>query len=219
MKLMSEPAAKPTAQDIIRAIRDRGSDADTLRDAAHEACHALEFSVPEGEWDRDSIDNYAQSAIQKKGREARVFALRSEILARAVEQLVCRAVGAECPAVEACALVACKEALTIDRVMIDPQLFVVGVKNCMGSVEAKKMLDRVLALPAAPPRFSKNPAFRECDACGNRRRDVRAYGRDGNGDPDAPCLCGSCVEEGRDGNVWDRERQCYRPDVLDGVSA
>lgn len=215
--LMSEPAAKPTAQDIIRAVRDRGSDVEDLRDAAHEACHALEFSVPDGEWDRESIDSYCQAGILKNRRNARSFALRSEIFARAVEQVVCADLGAKCPPVEMCAMTACKEAIAVDRVHYDLPLFILGVKEAMKSKEVRVMADRVIALSRTEAKHSDNLSLPQCDACGNRRRDVRAYGRDGNGDPDAPCLCGSCVEEGRDGNVWDRERQCYRPDVLDGV--
>jgi len=32
----------------------------------------------------------------------------------------------------------------------------------------------------------------ECDECGKYRKDVKAVGRDANGDPDAPSLCYLC---------------------------
>lgn len=40
---------------------------------------------------------------------------------------------------------------------------------------------------------------RECDGCGKERRDVRACGKDANGDPDAPALCFICRKENEKG--------------------
>lgn len=34
-----------------------------------------------------------------------------------------------------------------------------------------------------------------CDGCGKERRDVKAMGKDANGDPDAPDLCFICRKE------------------------
>jgi hypothetical protein len=41
-----------------------------------------------------------------------------------------------------------------------------------------------------------------CDGCGKERRDVRACGRDSNGDPDAPALCFLCRVEGQRNRVY-----------------
>lgn len=43
-----------------------------------------------------------------------------------------------------------------------------------------------------------------CDGCGKDRRDVRACGRDANGDPDAPGMCFLCRKE------WERKRVWFR---------
>lgn len=48
-----------------------------------------------------------------------------------------------------------------------------------------------------------------CDGCGKLRRDVRACGRDANGDPDAPDLCFLCREEGRKGRHYDKRLGRY----------
>jgi hypothetical protein len=39
---------------------------------------------------------------------------------------------------------------------------------------------------------SKPTRLHDCDGCGKPSRDLRAMGRDSNGDPDAPCLCFFC---------------------------
>lgn len=44
-----------------------------------------------------------------------------------------------------------------------------------------------------------------CDGHGTERADVRAVGRDSNGDPDAPDLCFLCRKEGERGKVYDRK--------------
>ena len=49
-----------------------------------------------------------------------------------------------------------------------------------------------------------------CDCCDKIRSDVRACGRDSNGDPDAPCMCFLCRKEGERGRVWDRAAGAYR---------
>lgn len=48
-----------------------------------------------------------------------------------------------------------------------------------------------------------------CDGCDKARRDVRAVGRDANGDPDAPDLCFLCRREASRGRAWDRETGSY----------
>lgn len=72
------------ASRIIGAVQARGNDATNLRDAAHEACHALDYAV-EGPWDRESIHDARPPE--------RSSAIASEIRARAVERLVCERLG------------------------------------------------------------------------------------------------------------------------------
>ena len=49
----------------------------------------------------------------------------------------------------------------------------------------------------------------ECDGCGKPRRDVKACGRDSNGDPDSPDLCFVCRKEAQRGRPYSRKMQRY----------
>jgi len=49
----------------------------------------------------------------------------------------------------------------------------------------------------------------ECDACGKKRRDIQACGRDSNGEPDAPDLCFVCRVEWQKGRVFCRTSGRY----------
>lgn len=76
-----DPPSIPVA--IIAAVQSRGSDAADLRDAAHEACHALETGI-QISWDRDSVHAGIWSAFERPADR-----FRSEVLARAVERIIC----------------------------------------------------------------------------------------------------------------------------------
>lgn len=67
-------------------VQARGSDATTVRDAAHEACHALDARAKK--WDRDSIHR----ALARRYRRP-VDQVIAEVRARAVERLVCERLG------------------------------------------------------------------------------------------------------------------------------
>jgi hypothetical protein len=55
-----------------------------------------------------------------------------------------------------------------------------------------------------------------CDGCGKERRDVKACGRDGNGDPDAPDLCFICRKQYARGRQYNFVLKRYVPfDVTD----
>ena len=45
------------------------------------------------------------------------------------------------------------------------------------------------------PRGMPLPRWGRCDSCGAVNVPVRAMGRDSNGEPDAPDLCGVCRDE------------------------
>jgi hypothetical protein len=70
--------------NVIAVIRSKGSDTDNVRDAAHEASHAIQHRLRR--WDRRLVDLHM-------GRMRPRPRLRSEAIARAVEQLVCRELG------------------------------------------------------------------------------------------------------------------------------
>lgn len=83
MTAMSDAAAR-----IVAAVRRRGSDADDLRDATHEACHALDARL-RGAWTRDGIH---EALIAKVGSDTSEL-LAAEIKARAVEMLAVHRAG------------------------------------------------------------------------------------------------------------------------------
>lgn len=128
-----------TAEQLIAAVRSNGNDPRDLRDAAHEAHHALEAKVKRGKWDRETIHR----AVMKMGLGR---AVQSEIMARAVEQIVCADLGVDCGTVEKWAMIACMEALK-SRVQV-PGLdwMVARIKAAVVSPEGRKAADAVLAL-------------------------------------------------------------------------
>lgn len=130
------------AEKIIKAIRARGSDATDLRDAAHEAHHALDAKAKK--WDRESIHR----ALMRRHRCA---LLRSEVMARAVEQIVCTRLGVDPKGdVEKWALVACLESIKYGLPHTDPSTFAAMVCREMSGAEAIAASDAVIALGSVP---------------------------------------------------------------------
>lgn len=72
------------AEGVVAWARAQGSDTREVRDAAHEASHAVELRV--NDWHRESI----HAAVMELPPVERA---RTEVEARAVEQLVCEALG------------------------------------------------------------------------------------------------------------------------------
>lgn len=127
-----------TANELVAIVRARGSDAEDPRDAAHEACHALEWGVTK-KWTRNNIH-------AKKPR-ARAFGVSSEILARAVEQLVCRDLGVDCGSIEKWAAVCWMEMLKNEGIVLPTGDWLPdAVKQAMRHDRARRYADAVLAL-------------------------------------------------------------------------
>ncbi len=127
-----------TEHPFVTAVRARGNDARDIRDAAHEACHALDFKV-KGKWTRVAID---RAKPRRLGEQ-----LMHEILARAVEQLVCRHYEYNCGSVEKWAHTAQMEMLKIDRITLPASSdFAAVVKEYMEGLRANMMARRVIAL-------------------------------------------------------------------------
>lgn len=140
---MSVQDTAPSAAALIAAVRANGSDPRDLRDAAHEACHALDFDVPAGQWDRESIHERAPT---------RSDLVRAEVLARAVERIVCERLGQPLTPDE-CAqytMIAGMEMLRNSRIEVPLSVWQKGIALAYTSTEAARMADRVLALAAAP---------------------------------------------------------------------
>lgn len=137
---------------LVAAVRSKGSDARDVRDAAHEACHALKWKAKK--WDRESI--------HKKRPKVRGFGVSDEILARAVEQLVCADLGVECWPVEKAAMICWMEMLKNERVSLPGGSWLEDrIREAMAGKQARKEADAVLALlpkdePTAAVRGGKD---------------------------------------------------------------
>ena len=132
---------------LLAAIRARGCDATDLRDAAHEAHHALTHGI-KGKWTRKAVDR----AVQKSwpGRRGYPMRLAEEIDARAVEQIVCADLGVECWPVDKAVGIMIMECISVDRVGgLDFDPLVAAVKRRMASPSCRRYADRVIALGAA----------------------------------------------------------------------
>lgn len=128
---------------LLLAIRARGSDATTLRDAAHEACHALQWRVTK-KWTRDNI--------HAKRPKARSSGVADEITARAVEQLVCARLGVDCGTVERWADVCWLETLKNERISLPTGSWLADqIRTRMASDGAKRMTERVLVALCESP--------------------------------------------------------------------
>lgn len=145
-----------TAEQIILAIRARGSDATDLRDAAHEAHHAIEAGIPEGKWDRDTISR----AVKRKGRS---WAAASEVKARAVEQVVCMRLGV--PAgrhpLEQWVLVSCMEAMKFREPFLEYTVALKAVQRRMSSDDVQQDADAIIALAGIAIAVKQKPRARK----------------------------------------------------------
>ena len=78
-----------TADDLLNRLCAKGIQSDSLRDAVHEASHALECGCPEDEWnDREAI--HAAVCHQYPSPS---YLIREEIEARATEWEACEQYG------------------------------------------------------------------------------------------------------------------------------
>lgn len=132
-------AKLPTADEVVAAVRALGSDTTNLRDAAHEAHHAIETGVPNGKWDRETISKRVKR--MGPGRAA-----ASEIAARAVEQVVCERLGVECAPLADRALTACMEAIRFREPFMDPTAAVRLIEARLKTAEVQRDADAILAL-------------------------------------------------------------------------
>jgi hypothetical protein len=128
---------------LIRAVCVRGSNACDVRDAAHEACHALDYGIPEGDWDRETIHGVATD-------RSRSDAVRSELLARGVERLVCERLGQPLEDPEEWILVAAMEAIKGLGASMPYDAWREGIEEAYVSRDAAEMAERILALGGSP---------------------------------------------------------------------
>lgn len=127
-------------ENLIATVCAYGGKTDDLRDAAHEACHALELNVPAGQWDRDSIHE-----VVRRLPKQRLAA--TEVRARAVEQLVCTMFGVDAGDIEFWACITVMEGVRGGLIMFPAASTVAQwIRDDMQSAAAKDLAVRVAAL-------------------------------------------------------------------------
>jgi len=135
-----------TARRIVAAVQARGSDANDLRDAAHEAVHGLLGNLTS--WERESLH---RSLVERLGSShGRVGLLSEEITARAVEAIVCDRLGVAHD-IEQFARVTLWEALRNGLYISwgESELAQI-VRTRMDNDETRALADRVIALGDEP---------------------------------------------------------------------
>lgn len=134
------------ARRIVAAVRARGSDANDLRDAAHEAVHG--FLGELASWSRISIDRALVRRIRTHCGRSEV--LSEEITARAVEAIVCERLGAAHD-IEQFMRVTLWEALHNGvHISVSEAEFAGFVRRRIDTAEARALADRIVALGDEP---------------------------------------------------------------------
>ncbi|HEY5553047.1 MAG TPA: hypothetical protein VIK52_14235 [Opitutaceae bacterium] len=134
------PLAVPGARLIALCERRGNGKPRDLRDAAHEAFHAL--TVNARNWDREKIHR----ALVRKFDRAHLWI--HEMHARAVEQLVCRHFGVECGTLESWVHVSVMEAIKTGAPFADSGDSLNIARYFMGTDVARGWADLVIALDA-----------------------------------------------------------------------
>ena len=122
---------------LIAECQRLGSDATDIRDAAHEACHALDAEATD--WGREAIHESLTRRVH------RVDLVRAEIKARAVERLVCERMGVEYDSDKWLAIAAF-ETIKNGIAGLPFDFFPTAVGHAISSPGVAEMVDRVLAL-------------------------------------------------------------------------
>jgi hypothetical protein len=129
---------------LVLALRARGVDDSDLRHCVHEASHALDAKM-RGPW-----SNTAVSAAIKRLGSGRAAA--SEILARAVEQIVCKRLGVETMALDYWVGISVVEAIKFRDPFLDYVDALGAAQRMMNSPAAKKRATDILAVATDPGR-------------------------------------------------------------------
>lgn len=124
---------------LVRALRARGVDeTDDLRHCVHEASHALDAKM-RGPWSNEAVSD----AMRRIGPGR---AARSEILARAVEQIVCKALGVETRSLDTWVGTSVMEAIKFRDPFFDYATAIAAAKRTLEMPEAKTRAAEILAL-------------------------------------------------------------------------
>lgn len=148
--------ADPRAARIIAAVQARGSDAADLRDAAHEAHHAIEFKARR--WDRTSIHRAVEAGSKRRAHvlaSPSIIAMTDEVTARAVEQMVCSELGVDCGSVTSWATITLLEAQKQGIPVPGVEWIVERVHVAMGRESTRRAVARIIALSEIPARKTR----------------------------------------------------------------
>jgi len=113
-----------------------GSDADDLRDAAHEACHG--FDCGEDNWERESVHRSLRKTYDNSGL------LAAEFRARAVERMVCEHFEVKYNP-EEWIFAASLETMRIFS-GVPFNVWAPAIENAMETSECKELVERILNL-------------------------------------------------------------------------
>lgn len=133
------------SERLRRAVHARGLWTRDLRDAAHEAHHALTCRL-RGKWTRDRVEEALKRKFPYYSDR-----LADELLARAVEQLVCRHFRVREKPVEYWVAAMARECLALDNEDVGPlPSLIEAVKKLMKSKRGRRAANRVLTLLERP---------------------------------------------------------------------
>lgn len=131
------------ATRVLNAIRAKGCQTfghgdDSLRHAVHESVHGIRLSVPV--WENEKIHR----ACVKVRRGDR---LSEELIARAVEQVVCARLDVPCGTVEHFAFITCMESLKNGLDIGKISLIATGVQRLMTDTKiVAPLVDQIIAM-------------------------------------------------------------------------
>lgn len=145
---MNAPRAIESQADaIISAVRARGNEpiGSGLRDAAHEAFHALTVKAGPKLWQREKV----HAKLMRKFKRAELWL--HEMEARAVEQAVCKALGVDCGSVEEWVFTSSMEAIKRGLPHGEYNQSLAYVERYMASESCAKWTAKILALSTESP--------------------------------------------------------------------
>jgi len=130
-----------SAARLVAAVKKRGGEPRDPRDAAHEACHALDAKLT-AKWTRDNI----HEALEEYCEGDRGAMVYREIRARAVEMLVCQQLGIEYD-LESWAHTCFMESMQVGHILLPSfEWLVARIKAASGMVTTRMMVKRIMAL-------------------------------------------------------------------------
>ena len=140
---MASPSQYPAAEKVIAAIKAHGLDgvrpgADGLRDAAHEAFHAL--AVGAGSWNRERVHR----ALCRQFVGANLWI--HEMEARGVEQVVCMKLGVDCGSLGQWVATSAMEAIKGRLPYADPSVSEGIARRFMQSDACAEWAHRIIAM-------------------------------------------------------------------------